>query len=169
MLWTALLLNVVDGAYVPAPAETPSAGAPAAAKRAASSAGSSSFADIFSRPMEESSDEEEEVPVAAALETDLEKYLKLPELPLTMADGKPCDILSWWKQRDHSLPADPQTNRPEGLPRLARMARQYHNEPATSAGAERLFSAASRAHHDLKGSMSDNSLEHELLALANID
>ena len=33
--------------------------------------------------MEESSDEEEEVP-AAALETDLEKYLKLPELPLTM-------------------------------------------------------------------------------------
>ena len=90
MLWTALLLNVVDGAYVPAPAETPSAGAPAAAKRAASSAGSSSFADIFSRPMEESSDEEEEGPVAAALETDLEKYLKLPELPLTMADGKPC-------------------------------------------------------------------------------
>ena len=51
----------------------------------------------------------------------------------------------------------------------ARMARQYHNEPATSAGAERLFSAASRAHHDLKGSMSDNSLEHELLALANTD
>ena len=40
---------------------------------------------------------------------------------------------------------------------------------ATSAGAERLFSAASRAHHDLKGSMSDNSLEHELLALANTD
>ena len=85
------------------------------------------------------------------------------------ADGKPCDILSWWKQRDHSLPADPQTNRPEGLPRLARMARQYHNEPATSAGAERLFSAASRAHHDLKGAMNDNSLEHELLALANTD
>ena len=71
-------------APVETPSETPSAGAPAAAKRAASSAGSSSFADIFSRPMEESSDEEEEVPAAAALETDLEKYLKLPELPLTM-------------------------------------------------------------------------------------
>ena len=85
------------------------------------------------------------------------------------ADGKPADILSWWKQRDHSLPADPQTNRPEGLPRLVRMARQYHNEPATSAGAEWLFSAASRAHHDLKGAMNDNSLEHELLALANTD
>ena len=55
------------------------------------------------------------------------------------------------------------------MPRLACMARQYHNEPATSAGAERLFSAASRAHHDLKGAMNDNSLEHELLALANTD
>ena len=86
-----------------------------------------------------------------------------------MRDGTPTDILSWWKMRDHSLPADLQTNRPEGLPCLARMARQYHGEPASSAGAERLFSAASRAHHDLKGSMGDLSLEHDLLALANTD
>ena len=71
----------------------------------------SSFADIFSRPMEESSDEEEEVP-AAALETDLEKYLKLPELPLTMwPTGSPQTSSRGGKQRDHSLPADPQTNR----------------------------------------------------------
>ena len=35
--------------------------------------------------------------------------------------------------------------------------------------AERLFSAASRAHHDLKASMGDMSLEHQLLALANTD
>mmetsp|Transcript_10818 Transcript_10818/g.21965 ORF Transcript_10818/g.21965 Transcript_10818/m.21965 type:complete len:83 (+) Transcript_10818:1-249(+) len=57
------------------------------------------------------------------------KYMKLPPLELTMPDGKPSDILSWWKLRDHSLPADPEKGRPEGLPRLARMARQYHNEP----------------------------------------
>ena len=130
----------------------------------------SSFADIFSRPMEESSDEEEE---GCARRRPRDRPREVPEVAGAafdhVADGKPADILSWWKQRDHSLPADPQTNRPEGLPRLARMARQYHNEPATSAGAERLFSAASRAHHDLKGSMSDNSLEHELLALANTD
>ena len=94
---------------------------------------------------------------------------KLPKLPLTMPDGKSCDILSWWKQRDHSKPYDQQSGRPEGLPRLARMARQYHNEPASSSGAERLFSAAGRAHHDLKGAMADLSLEHELLALANTD
>ena len=93
----------------------------------------------------------------------------LLKLSLTQPDGSPTDILSWWKLRDHSLPADPVKGRPEGLPRLARMARQYHGEPAASAGAERLFSAASRAHHDLKGAMADNSLEHQLLAMANTD
>ena len=59
--------------------------------------------------------------------------------------------------------------RPEGLPCLARMVRQYHSEPGSSAGAERLFSSASRTHHDLKASMGDMSLEHQLLALANTD
>ena len=84
-----------------------------------------------------------------------------------MPDGSPADILQWWKLRDHSLPADPTSGRPEGLPRLARMARQYHGEPASSAGAERLFSKASTMHHDLKGAMADNSLEHALIAIAN--
>jgi hypothetical protein len=147
------------------PAPAPALAAPAARKKIKTE----SYADIFSRPMEEPDDGEEEAPAAAPLETDLEKYLKLPQLPLTMPDGTPTDILTWWNLRDHSLPADPQSGRPEGLPRLARMARQYHNEPGSSAGAERLFSAASRAHHDLKGAMADNSLEHELLALANTD
>ena len=90
-------------------------------------------------------------------------------LPLKMPDGKPPDIFSWWKLHDHKLPADPGNPRPEGLPCLARMARQYHGEPGSSAGAERLFSAASRAHHDLEASMGDMSLEHQLLALANTD
>ena len=44
-----------------------------------------------------------------------------------------------------------------------------HGEPASFGGAERLFSAASRAHHDLKGAMADNPLDHELLAMANTD
>ena len=89
--------------------------------------------------------------------------------PLNNPDGTPTDILAWWKMREHSLAADQTTGRPEGLPHSARMGRQYHGEPASSAGAERLFSAASRAHHDLKGSMDDNSLEHGLLALANTE
>ena len=132
----------------------------------AASTGSTSFADIFDRPMEEM---EREMPPPPLVENDLEKYLKIPQLPLKNPDGTPSDILAWWRLRDHSLPADPQTGRPEGLPHLARMARQYHGEPASSAGAERLFSAASRAHHDLKGAMEDNSLEHQLLAFANTE
>ena len=56
-----------------------------------------------------------------------------------------------------------------GLPHLARMAREYLGEPATSAGVERLCSKASRMHHDLKGSMEDGSLEHSLIAAANTE
>ena len=64
--------------------------------------------------MEDSDDsEEEDRRDAETGETDLEKYLKLPQLALTMPDGAPADILSWWKQRDHSLPADPNSGRPD--------------------------------------------------------
>jgi len=69
----------------------------------------------------EEEDSDGEAPPEESKETDLDKYLKLPVLPLTMPDGKPADILSWWKARDHSLPADLVKGRPEGLPRLARM------------------------------------------------
>ena len=98
------------------------------------------------------------------------EYMLLLQLPMKMPDGTPTDILAWWKMRDHDKPANQTTGRPEGLPHLARMARQYHGEPASSGGAERLFCNASRAHHDLKGAiMGDNTLEHQLLALANTD
>tara|TARA_B110000046_G_scaffold15369_1_gene14752 strand:- start:301 stop:594 length:294 start_codon:yes stop_codon:yes gene_type:complete len=51
-------------------------------------------------------------------------------------------------------------SRPEGLPHLARMARQWLGCPATSAGVERLllFSKVGSMHHDLKGAMEDGSL-----------
>ena len=77
------------------------------------------------------------------------------------------DVLAWWKLRDHNEAADPSTGRPEGLPHLARMVRQWLGAPATSAGVERLFSKAGSMHHDLKGSMEDGSLEHSLIATAN--
>ena len=95
--------------------------------------------------------------------TDLEKYLLLAQEPMNT------DVLTWWKLRDHSKPADPSSGRPEGLPHLARMARQWLGCPATSAGVERLFSKAGSMHHDLKGSMEDGSLEHSLIANANTE
>ena len=79
------------------------------------------------------------------------------------------NVLGWWKQRDHDKPADAELGRPEGLPHLARMARQYLGEPATSAGVERLFSKAGKMHSDLAASMNDNSLQHSLFAFKNTD
>jgi hypothetical protein len=98
---------------------------------------------------------------AAPKKTDLEKYLLLAQEPMNT------DVLAWWKLRDHNEAANPSTGRPEGLPHLARMVRQWLGAPATSAGVERLFSKAGSMHHDLKGSMEDGSLEHSLIATAN--
>jgi hypothetical protein len=98
---------------------------------------------------------------SAPEKNNLEKYLLIAQEPMNT------DVLAWWKLRDHNKPADPSTHRPEGLPHLARMARQWLGCPATSAGVERLFSKAGSMHHDLKGSMEDGSLEHSLIATAN--
>ena len=61
------------------------------------------------------------------------------------------------------------TGRPEGMPIIARMARQYLGRPASSAGVERMFSKAGKLHDDLKASQADDSLEHALLASANCE
>lgn len=45
------------------------------------------------------------------------------------------DILDWWKARDHDKKQDAAPGRPQGLPTLAKMARQYLGRPASSAGA----------------------------------
>lgn len=90
------------------------------------------------------------------------------EVPAVLAqEPMNSDVLAWWKLRDHNEAANPSTGRPEGLPHLARMVRQWLGAPATSAGVERLFSKAGSMHHDLKGSMEDGSLEHSLIATAN--
>ena len=105
----------------------------------------------------------EQAAPAVAEKTDLEKYLELPQEAMNV------DVLQWWKLRDHNKKTDPSTGRPEGLPHLARMVRQYLGEPATSAGVERLFSKAGRMHHNLKGAMDDGSHEHSLMAAANTE
>ena len=93
--------------------------------------------------------------------TDLDKYLLLAKAPMD------ADVLKWWAARDHAKPADADSGRPEGLPRLAKMARQYLGRPATTGGVERFFSKAGKMHDDLKASMNDGSLEHSLIAAAN--
>ncbi len=79
------------------------------------------------------------------------------------------DLLAWWKARDHNLPEDLASGRPEGLPMLTKMARQHLGRRASSADVERMFSKAGRLHDILKALQSDDTLEHALLAAASLE
>ena len=57
--------------------------------------------------------------LAPQLTDDLEK------LSLPAETNFDLDLLAWWKMRDHSMPTDPAKGQPEGLPHLAKMARQF--------------------------------------------
>ena len=54
-------------------------------------------------------------------------------------------------------------------PKLAKMAKQYLAAPFSSAGVERVFSAAGKLHDDLRKSAKDSTLEHSLFAAFNTD
>ena len=83
---------------------------------------------------------------------ELEEYLAEPEE--TDLDMK---VLKWWEAKEPKWPA------------LAKMVKQYFAAPATSAGVERVFSAAGKMHTDLKKSAKDTTLEHSLFAAFNAD
>ena len=67
------------------------------------------------------------------------------------------NLLKWWKGREKEWPA------------LAKMVKQYFAAPASSAGVERVFSAAGKMHGDLQKSAKDSTLEHSLFAAFNTD
>ena len=67
------------------------------------------------------------------------------------------DILKWWCGREGKWPA------------LAKMVKQYFAAPASSAGVERVFSAAGKMHGDLQKSAKDSTLGHSLFAAFNTD
>ena len=52
---------------------------------------------------------------------------------------------------------------------LAKMDKQYLAAPFSSAGVERVFSAAGKMHDDLRKSAKDSTLEHSLCAAFNCD
>ena len=59
------------------------------------------------------------------------------------------------------------TESEKGWPALAKMVKQYFAAPASSAGVERVFSAAGKMHGDLQKSAKDSTLEHLLFAAFN--
>ncbi len=58
---------------------------------------------------------------------EVERYLRLPEIPLQTPSGNDQDILLWWKQHESEF-----TN-------LSKMARQFLAAPASSAATKRYF------------------------------
>ena len=103
-------------------------------------------------------DEEDTVdePVVAVTRTsEVDKYLQLPALP-TCRHGKDSCPLEWWSLHQHELP------------HLAKMVRQFLALPASSAGVERLFSAAGRLHDDLKKAIKEDTLSMQLEVKVNI-
>ena len=93
--------------------------------------------------------EEEE---AAPDTHEVDVYLALPEVK-----DKQFDLLAWWKLHAHMFP------------NLAKMARQFLALPATSAGIERLFSAAGIIHGDTRKSTKEEKIEDLLFVKQNID
>ena len=87
---------------------------------------------------------------------ELDQYLDEPE-----ETDLEVDVLKWWKKKESKWPA------------LAKMVKQYFAwyfaAPASSAGVERVFSAAGNMHGDLQKSAKDSTLEHSLFAAFNTD
>ena len=83
---------------------------------------------------------------------ELEAYLSDPEE--VSLDIK---VLEWWRVKEVKWP------------NLAKMVKQYFAAPASSAGVERVFSAAGKMHGDLSKSAKDDTLEASLIAAFNTD
>ena len=89
---------------------------------------------------------------AKAERDELEEYLAEPE-----EEDLDMKVLAWWQAREGRWP------------NLAKMVKQYFASPASSAGVERVFSAAGKMHSDLKKSSKDDTLEASLFAMQNMD
>ena len=87
--------------------------------------------------------------------------VKLDELEEYLADEEVFDIntsvLAWWHSKETKWP------------NLAKMVKQYFAAPASSAGVERVFSAAGKMHGDLSKRAKDETLEASLFAAFNTD
>ena len=134
-------------------ARAPAAAVTTATATAAGKMGASS--SFFAIPLAPQPTTAAAAPAAAAeVRDDLAKYLALPA-----ETNMDLDVLAWWKAKDC----------PEGLPALAKMARQYLGRPASSAGVERMFSKAGKLYDNAKKSQNDEALEAALFAAANTD
>ena len=86
---------------------------------------------------------------------EVERYLRMPQIPMTDVSGNDQNILNWWRDNE------------SGFPHLSKMARQFLSAPASSASAERLFSSAGKMHDDQKKNTNEPMLESQLIVNRN--
>ena len=91
-------------------------------------------------------------PPVAGMPDELEQYLALLAVPLT----EDLNVLKWWQARELQWP------------NLAKMVKQILAPPVTSAGVERVFSAAGLMHGDEQKSATAETLKHALFASFNV-
>ena len=84
-------------------------------------------------------------------------YLDAQSGPGTEETDLDMKLLAWWQAKESKWP------------NLAKMVEQYFAAPASSAGVERVFSAAGKMHGDLSKSAKDETLEHSLFAAFNTE
>ena len=92
---------------------------------------------------------ETEQSILPSPQSEVDKYLALPQLPL-QRNGKDTNPLDWWKIHSNQFP------------HLAKMARQFLAMPASSASPERLFSAAGKMHDGQKKNTKEDTLSLQL-------
>ena len=107
-----------------------------------------SLSGLLGKAKKETTEEE----TAAPALDELEQYLAEPA-----EDDMDVDVLKFWAAKETKWPA------------LCNMVKQYMAAPASSAGVERVFSAAGKMHGDLQKSAKDSTLEHSLFAAFNTD
>ena len=83
------------------------------------------------------------------LTKEVDDYLSIPQA------ASDANVLDWWKMHSASFP------------NLCKMARVFHAIPASSAGVERLFSAAGKMHDDMKKNTKESTLEINLMVHKN--
>ncbi len=86
---------------------------------------------------------------------EVERYLRMPRIPITDILGNDQNIINWWRDNE------------SGFPHLTKMARQFLSAPTSSACAERLFSSSGKMHDDLKKSTNEATLESQLIVNRN--
>jgi hypothetical protein len=86
---------------------------------------------------------------------EVERYLHMPQIPMTYICGNDQNILTWRRDTE------------SGFSYLIKMTRQFLSAPASSTCAERIFSSAGKMHDDLKKSTNEATLESQLIVNRN--